>query len=87
MYSHRNGIIFHSKPMEKFGDKPSGDITKIDEKISQTSTLRAGFPASHFNYRKREGFEHPTQGTLFYDVVRIIRHHRPKAFILKMLKV
>ncbi|ELS33218.1 MULTISPECIES: DNA cytosine methyltransferase [Pseudanabaena] len=32
---------------------------------------------------KREGFEHPTQGTLFYNVVKILKEKKPKAFILE----
>ena len=77
---------FSQQTYEKnFGDKPSGDITKINaNSIPNFDVLCAGFPCQPFSsIGKREGFEHPTQGTLFYDVVRIIRHHRPKAFILE----
>ena len=77
---------FSQQTYEKnFGEKPSGDITKINaEDIPSFDVLCAGFPCQPFStIGKREGFGHPTQGTLFYDVVRIIRHHRPKAFILE----
>jgi DNA (cytosine-5)-methyltransferase 1 len=68
-----------------FGVTPHGDITKIDEsEIPSHDVLLAGFPCQPFSsIGKREGFSHETQGTLFYDVVRIIQHHNPHAFLLE----
>ncbi|MBD2187203.1 DNA cytosine methyltransferase [Pseudanabaena mucicola] len=68
-----------------FGDIPSGDLTKIDPaSIPNIDLLTAGFPCQPFSsIGKREGFEHPTQGTLFYDVVKILKEKQPKAFILE----
>jgi len=68
-----------------FGDLPDGDITKISEKdIPKFDVLLAGFPCQPFSsIGKREGFKHKTQGTLFYDVARIIDFHKPKAFLLE----
>jgi DNA (cytosine-5)-methyltransferase 1 len=68
-----------------FGEVPSGDITQICEySIPDIDILTAGFPCQPFSSMgKREGFEHPTQGTLFYDVVRILKAKKPKAFILE----
>ena len=68
-----------------FGEIPSGDITQVDASaIPKFDILLAGFPCQPFStIGKRQGFEHPTQGTLFYDVVRILAHHRPKAFLLE----
>lgn len=68
-----------------YGDKPMGDITEIDAKdIPDFDVLTAGFPCQPFsNIGRREGFEHPTQGTLFFDILRIIREKKPKAFILE----
>lgn len=68
-----------------FDDDPHGDITQIHEhSIPDIDILTAGFPCQPFSSMgKREGFEHPTQGTLFYDVVRILRAKKPKAFILE----
>lgn len=68
-----------------FGEIPAGDITQIDERdIPKFDILLAGFPCQPFSsIGKREGFEHKTQGTLFYDVARIISHHKPKAFLLE----
>ena len=68
-----------------FGEVPHGDITQIDESdIPKFDVLLAGFPCQPFStIGKREGFSHPTQGTLFHDVERIMRHHRNQAFLLE----
>src|SRR5699024_4689817 len=70
---------------ENFGSKPEGDITQINEKeIPDHDILLAGFPCQPFStIGKRQGFKHATQGTLFYDVLRIIRHHKQQAFLLE----
>ena len=64
---------------------PEGDITLIHETdVPKFDILLAGFPCQPFSsIGKREGFKHKTQGTLFYDVARIIDHHKPKAFLLE----
>jgi DNA (cytosine-5)-methyltransferase 1 len=71
-----------------FGDIPHGDITKISAKeIPNFDILVAGFPCQPFSYSGRnEGFEDKTRGTLFFDVVRIIKHHKPKMFLLENVK-
>lgn len=68
-----------------FGDKPSGDITQIRASdIPKHDVLLAGFPCQPFSMiGKREGFSHATQGTLFFDVLRIVEHHQPKMFLLE----
>ena len=57
--------------------------------------LLAGFPCQPFSIAgvskknslgRAHGFADETQGTLFFDVVRILRHHRPKAFLLENVK-
>ena len=61
------------------------DVTKIDPStIPDFDIICGGFPCQPFSsIGKRQGFEHPTQGTLFFDVLRIIKNKRPKAFILE----
>ena len=67
-----------------FGEYPTGDITKIDEKtIPDHDILCAGFPCQPFSIGgKRLGFE-DTRGTLFFDVLRILKEKRPRAFFLE----
>jgi len=79
-----------------FGEVPQGDITKIPEaSIPPHDILVAGFPcqpfsiagvAKHTALGVPHGFQHPAQGTLFFDVVRILRYHRPAAFVLENVK-
>ena len=68
-----------------FGEMPAGDITKIDANdIPDFDILLADFPCQPFStIGKRQGFKHATQGTLFYDVARIIEDKQPKAFLLE----
>lgn len=72
-----------------FGEIPHGDITKIDEKeIPNYDVLVAGFPCQPFSsIGKRQGFMHATQGTLFYDILRILKYKQsngqPSAFLLE----
>jgi DNA (cytosine-5)-methyltransferase 1 len=68
-----------------FNETPHGDITKIkEEDIPEHDILTAGFPCQPFSsIGKRQGFSHPTQGTLFFDIVRILKHKKPSAFLLE----
>jgi DNA (cytosine-5)-methyltransferase 1 len=70
-----------------FGDRPVGDITKVNEKeIPDHEILFAGFPCQPFSIiGQMKGME-DTRGTLFFDIARIIEEKRPKAFILENVK-
>ena len=61
------------------------DITAIDAgSLPDFTVLLAGFPCQPFSsIGKRQGFMHKTQGTLFYDVLRILKRKRPAAFLLE----
>lgn len=79
-----------------FGDVPDGDITKVDaDTIPDHDILVAGFPCQPFSIAgvskkqslgRETGFEDKTQGTLFFDVCRILKTKRPKAFMLENVK-
>lgn len=67
----------------------------IRENIPEHDVLLAGFPCQPFSIAgvskknslgKAHGFECTTQGTLFFDVARIIAAHKPKAFVLENVK-
>jgi DNA (cytosine-5)-methyltransferase 1 len=70
-----------------FGDKPFGDITKIDEReVPQHDLLLAGFPCQAFSIMgKKLGFA-DTRGTMFFEVERILKHHKPKVILLENVK-
>ncbi len=70
-----------------FGHKPNGDITQINENdIPNFDILLGGFPCQPFsNAGLKQGFE-DTRGTLFFDIARIIKHHKPKIIFLENVK-
>lgn len=75
-----------------------GDIRPYADKpnlIPEHDVLLAGFPCQPFSIAgvskknslgRPHGFLCDTQGTLFYDLANIIRHHRPPAFLLENVK-
>lgn len=67
------------------GEKIAGDITKVDPKeIPDFDILCGGFPCQPFSaIGKRQGFSHPTQGTLFFNVRNILLEKKPAAFLLE----
>lgn len=74
------------------------DYTASDaalDTIPEHDVLVAGFPCQPFSIAgvskknamgRLHGFKCDTQGTLFFDIARIIEHHRPKAFLLENVK-
>ena len=72
---------------DNFNIFPDGDITKISEfDIPSHDFLCGGFPCQAFSISgKQKGFD-DTRGTLFFDIARIINHHRPKFLLLENVK-
>lgn len=70
-----------------FGEAPTGDITQIKETdIPDHDVLLAGFPCQPFSIiGDKQGFE-DTRGTLFFDIVRILKQKQPSAFLLENVK-
>lgn len=80
----------------KPGDEIHGDIRTISaNEIPKHDVLLAGFPCQPFSLagvskknalNRPHGFACETQGTLFFEIARILRHHRPKTFLLENVK-
>ena len=74
----------------------AGDIRQVNEaEIPAFDVLLAGFPCQPFSLagvskknslNRAHGFADEAQGTLFFDVARIIGHHQPQAFVLENVK-
>ncbi len=71
-----------------FGEEPFGDIQKIDPSdIPDFDVLLAGFPCQPFSIiGDKEGFKHETQGTLFFNIEKILLAKKPKAFMLENVR-
>ena len=71
-----------------FNEKPAGDITKIDPKdIPDHDILLGGFPCQPFSIiGAKQGFDHETQGTLFFNIEAILKEKKPKAFMLENVR-
>lgn len=74
----------------------AGDIKQVDAAdVPDHDVLVGGFPCQPFSIAgvskknalgRPHGFQDPTQGTLFFDVARIIEKKRPRAFVLENVR-
>jgi DNA (cytosine-5)-methyltransferase 1 len=69
-------------------DHLHGDITQVDEKdVPNHDVLVGGFPCQAFSVAgKRLGFADETRGTLFFEIIRIMREKKPKVALLENVK-
>lgn len=81
---------------ENFGEVPRGDIRKISEDdIPDHDVLVAGFPCQPFSIAgvskknalaRPHGFQDETQGTLFFQIEKILRARKPRAVVLENVR-
>lgn len=81
---------------KNFGEKPAGDIRKIQSsEVPEHDILVAGFPCQPFSISgvskknalgRPHGFDDPTQGTLFFEIKRILKDKKPQSFLLENVK-
>jgi DNA (cytosine-5)-methyltransferase 1 len=79
-----------------FNEIPVGDIRKVNPKdIPKHNILVAGFPCQPFSISgvskknalgKPHGFKDPTQGTLFFEIKKILKEKKPDVFLLENVK-
>lgn len=96
MYSSEWNKYSQQTYLANFAEQPEGDITQVNaEDIPNHDILVAGFPCQPFSIAgvskknslgRATGFEDKTQGTLFFDVCRILQAKRPEAFMLENVK-
>lgn len=96
MYSSEWNKFCQKTYEANFGECPEGDITQVDEfSISDHDICLAGVPCQPFSIAgvskknslgRATGFADQTQGTLFFDVYRILKAKSPKAFMLELYR-
>lgn len=69
-------------------EKFAGDITKVDiSTIPEFDILCGGFPCQPFSLAGlQQGFNHETQGNLFFNIMDIVRSHQPEVIFLENVK-
>ncbi len=74
--------------LKKHGAKFEGDITKVNYSgIPDFDILCGGFPCQPFSIAgKQLGFSHATQGTLFFNILELIKTKKPKVVFLENVK-
>lgn len=79
-----------------FGERPAGDIRSVEvHDVPAHDILVAGFPCQPFSIAgvskknalgRPHGFEDETQGTLFYEIERVVRAKKPRAVFLENVR-
>ena len=72
---------------ENYGESPFGDLTEAKvEEIPTHDVLCAGFPCQPFSISGNQVGFADARGTLLYEILRVARHHRPRALFLENVK-
>jgi DNA (cytosine-5)-methyltransferase 1 len=79
--------FYKTNPALFDGGNFAGDITKVDKaSIPDFDILTGGFPCQPFSQAGlKKGFE-DTRGTLFFDIARIVEHHKPSVVFLENVR-
>lgn len=93
---HKFNLDIRSITLSNLPDTPEAEAYKhINANIPDHDVLLAGFPCQPFSLAgvskknslgRKHGFECETQGTLFFDVARILAAKQPAAFLLENVK-
>jgi DNA (cytosine-5)-methyltransferase 1 len=88
VFSSDNDPFVQKTYETNFGEIPFGDIKTINAAdIPSFDILTAGFPCQPFSYAgEKKGFNDEIRGTLFFDICRILEHHKPPMVFLENVK-
>ncbi|MCT7986168.1 DNA (cytosine-5-)-methyltransferase [Laspinema sp. A4] len=70
---------------QNFGESPLGDIRSL-EKLPNHDILLAGFPCQSFSLAGKQAGFNDRRGTLFFEILRLIKSDCPQAFIFENVR-
>lgn len=87
VYSSDNNLHAAKMYEENFGENSFGDVTQINPKeLKGFDIMCGGFPCQPFSSAGlKQGFA-DTRGTLFFDMIRILKEKKPRVVFLENVK-